>query len=88
MIARAFDWDTVQMPINLLDAHYRSFQNDVLPACRGKDISVIGMKALGGAGSFPKSCASLLQHAGGSPCRYQSRLWCVASNRKRTYGKT
>lgn len=53
MIARAFDWDTVQMPINLLDAHYRSFQNEVVPACRDKNISVIGMKALGG-GRIPK----------------------------------
>jgi aryl-alcohol dehydrogenase-like predicted oxidoreductase len=53
MISQAFDWDTVQMPINLLDAHYRSFQNEVLPACRQKKISVIGMKALG-SGGFPK----------------------------------
>lgn len=53
MIDQAFDWDTVQMPINLLDAHYRSFQNDVVPACRKKNISVIGMKALGG-GKFPE----------------------------------
>ncbi|MHB8864952.1 MAG: aldo/keto reductase [Pirellulaceae bacterium] len=48
MISQAFDWDSVQMPTNLLDAHYRSFQNDVVPACREKNISVIGMKALGG----------------------------------------
>ncbi|MEZ6073747.1 MAG: aldo/keto reductase [Pirellulales bacterium] len=47
MIARPFEWDTVQMPINLLDAHYRSFQNEVLPTCRERGISVIGMKALG-----------------------------------------
>jgi aryl-alcohol dehydrogenase-like predicted oxidoreductase len=53
MIARTFDWDTVQMPTNLLDAHYRSFQSDVVPACREKNISVIGMKALGG-GRIPE----------------------------------
>jgi len=53
MIDRAFDWDTAQMPINLLDAHYRSFQKDVVPACRQKKISVIGMKALCG-GRLPK----------------------------------
>ena len=52
MLDRTFDWDTVQMPINLLDAHYRSFQNDVVPVCREKSISVIGMKALGG-GKIP-----------------------------------
>lgn len=53
MIARSFDWDTAQMPINLLDAHYRSFQKQVLPACRDKKISVIGMKALG-SGRIPR----------------------------------
>ena len=55
MLARTFDWDTVQMPINLLDAHYRSFQNDVVPACREKNISVIGMKALGGGTISPRA---------------------------------
>ena len=52
MLARPFDWDTVQMPINLLDAHYDSFQNKVVPVCREKKISVIGMKALAG-GKIP-----------------------------------
>jgi len=54
LIAREFDWDTVQMPINLLDAHYRSFQKDVVPACRRKNISVVGMKSLGD-GRFPRN---------------------------------
>jgi aryl-alcohol dehydrogenase-like predicted oxidoreductase len=63
MISQAFDWDTVQMPINLLDAHYRSFQSDVLPACRQKNISVIGMKALG-SGGFPQKL-----HIPASTCR-------------------
>jgi aryl-alcohol dehydrogenase-like predicted oxidoreductase len=53
MLSQSFDWDTAQMPINLLDAHYRSFQHEVLPACREKNISVIGMKALG-SGRFPQ----------------------------------
>ena len=52
MLARPFDWDTVQMPINLLDAHYDSFQDKVVPACREKKIAVIGMKALAG-GKIP-----------------------------------
>ncbi|MFV2068031.1 MAG: aldo/keto reductase [Pirellulales bacterium] len=47
LLGRPFDWDAVQMPINLLDAHYRSFQKEVVPVCRKKKISVIGMKALG-----------------------------------------
>ncbi len=53
MIGQPFEWDTVQMPINLLDAHYRSFQTLVVPACRERKISVIGMKALAG-GTIPK----------------------------------
>jgi predicted aldo/keto reductase-like oxidoreductase len=48
-----FEWDTVQMPINILDAHYRSFQQQVVPECTRRRIGVIGMKALA-AGDLPK----------------------------------
>lgn len=54
MLATSFEWDTVQMPINLLDAHYRSFQKEVVPVCLEKRISVIGMKGLAG-GQIPKA---------------------------------
>ena len=47
-----FDWASAQMPINLLDAHYRSFQKQVLPQCVKRSIGVIGMKGL--AGGHPK----------------------------------
>jgi aryl-alcohol dehydrogenase-like predicted oxidoreductase len=53
MISKPFDWDTAQMPINLLDAHYRSFQQQVVPACAERKIAVIGMKALAG-GRIPE----------------------------------
>jgi aryl-alcohol dehydrogenase-like predicted oxidoreductase len=49
MIA-AHAWDAVQMPLNLLDAQYRSFEKAVLPVCRDKGIGVLGMKSLGGGG--------------------------------------
>ncbi len=52
-IDRPFAWDAVQMPINLFDAHYRSFQEEVLPVCREKQIAPIGMKGLAG-GRLPK----------------------------------
>jgi len=42
-----FTFDTVQMPVNVLDAHYRSFQALVLPVAREKGMGVLGMKALG-----------------------------------------
>lgn len=53
MLSRPFEWDTVQMPINILDAHYRSFQKEVVPECNRRQIGVIGMKALAG-GAIPK----------------------------------
>lgn len=42
-----FTFDTVQMPLNVMDAHYRSFERDVLPAARELDMGVIGMKTFG-----------------------------------------
>lgn len=48
MLGMPYDWDTSQMPINVMDAHYRSFQHRVVPVCQEKDVGVIGMKSLGG----------------------------------------
>jgi aryl-alcohol dehydrogenase-like predicted oxidoreductase len=46
MLKQDFAYDTVQLPLNVLDAHYRSFQNLVLPVCNKRRIGTIGMKAL------------------------------------------
>jgi predicted aldo/keto reductase-like oxidoreductase len=46
MLAMDFQWDTVQMPANLLDAHFRSFVGDVLPLAVEQGVGVIGMKSL------------------------------------------
>ncbi|MFO7902180.1 MAG: aldo/keto reductase [Planctomycetota bacterium] len=43
---RDFEWDAVQMPLNVLDAHFRSFQDSILPQCKERNIGAIGMKAL------------------------------------------
>jgi predicted aldo/keto reductase-like oxidoreductase len=48
MLSTPYEWATVQMPINLLDAHYRSFQKLVVPECNKRKIGVIGMKSLAG----------------------------------------
>ena len=48
MLGKPHDWDTAQMPINVCDYHYRSFQNQVVPVCLKKNVGVIGMKGLGG----------------------------------------
>ena len=45
---KLFDWDTSQMPINVMDAHYRSFQNEVVPVLLKRKIGVIGIKGFGG----------------------------------------
>ena len=51
MLAKPYDWDSAQMPINLLDRYYRSFQQEVVPVCLKKNVGVIGMKGLAGGGT-------------------------------------
>jgi predicted aldo/keto reductase-like oxidoreductase len=40
-------FDTVQLPLNVLDAHFRSFQDHVLPVLVSEGIGVLGMKSMG-----------------------------------------
>jgi uncharacterized protein len=42
-----FHFDTVQMPLNVMDAHYRSFEKEVLPVLIMREIGVLGMKPMG-----------------------------------------
>jgi aryl-alcohol dehydrogenase-like predicted oxidoreductase len=51
-----FQFDTVQMPLNVMDAHYHSFQHRVLPVLVGHNIGVLGMKSMG-SGDILKSKA-------------------------------
>jgi predicted aldo/keto reductase-like oxidoreductase len=51
MLEKDFHWDTVQMPVNLLDYHYRSFTREILPILMKRGIGVIGMKSLAGSGA-------------------------------------
>jgi aryl-alcohol dehydrogenase-like predicted oxidoreductase len=44
--ARGFAFDTVQMPLNVMDAHYRSFEKLVLPELVNRGIGVLGMKPI------------------------------------------
>jgi aryl-alcohol dehydrogenase-like predicted oxidoreductase len=41
-----FRFDTVQMPLNVMDAHYRSFEKLVLPELVKQKIGVLGMKSM------------------------------------------
>ena len=45
MIERGFPFDTVQMPLNVMDPNYRSFERNVLPLARERGIKALGMKA-------------------------------------------
>lgn len=40
-------FDAVQMPLNVLDAHFRSFEKQVLPVLVKENIGVLGMKSMG-----------------------------------------
>ena len=42
-----FTFDTVQLPLNVMDAHYRSFEKLVLPELVRQHIGVLGMKSMG-----------------------------------------
>ncbi len=42
-----FHFDTVQMPINVMDAHFRSFSKAVAPVCVQQGIAVLAMKTFG-----------------------------------------
>jgi len=45
--AHDFHFDTVQMPVNVMDAHFRSFTNQVIPVATQQGIGVLAMKTFG-----------------------------------------
>jgi predicted aldo/keto reductase-like oxidoreductase len=45
--AHQFTFDAVQMPLNVMDAHYNSFEKKVLPVLVKHGIGVLGMKPMG-----------------------------------------
>jgi predicted aldo/keto reductase-like oxidoreductase len=52
MLGKPYDWAAVQMPLNVMDVHYRSFQKQVLPVLLQRNIGVLAMKSLGGNGNI------------------------------------
>lgn len=52
MLSHDFPFDTVQMPLNCLDATYRSFEQHVLPDLQKRGIAPLGMKSMGGSGEI------------------------------------
>ncbi|MGE5707606.1 MAG: aldo/keto reductase, partial [Bacteroidota bacterium] len=49
-----FPWDAVLMPLNVLDAHFRSFEHRVLPEVVRLGMAPLAMKSLGGDGIIPR----------------------------------
>ena len=45
--AHNFTFDSVQMPLNVMDAHFNSFEKEVLPVLVKHNIGVLGMKPMG-----------------------------------------
>jgi aryl-alcohol dehydrogenase-like predicted oxidoreductase len=43
-----FEFDTIQMPLNVMDAHYKSFEKKVLPVALKKGMGILHIKPLGG----------------------------------------
>jgi predicted aldo/keto reductase-like oxidoreductase len=52
MLDKPYPWATVQMPLNVMDSQFRSFQHKVLPILNQRGIAPIGMKSLGGTGKI------------------------------------
>jgi predicted aldo/keto reductase-like oxidoreductase len=48
MLAHDFPFDTCQMPLNVFDGTYRSFEQEVLPVLNQRGIAPLGMKSVSG----------------------------------------
>ena len=46
MLSKPFAWDAIQMPLNVLDAHFRSFERRVLPEAAKRQLGIVGMKPM------------------------------------------
>ena len=57
MLLYNFPFDTVQMPLNCLDATFRSFESQVLPEVNRRGMAALGMKSLGGSGELVREGA-------------------------------
>jgi aryl-alcohol dehydrogenase-like predicted oxidoreductase len=56
-----FRFDAVQMPLNVLDAHFRSFEKQVLPILVREKIGVLGMKSLADGSILQSKAATAIE---------------------------
>jgi aryl-alcohol dehydrogenase-like predicted oxidoreductase len=59
--ANKFRFDTVQMPLNVMDAHFRSFEHQVVPKLVEQRIGVLAMKTLGSGAILRSQTASAIE---------------------------
>ena len=63
VLAHDYPFDTIQMPLNCMDAHFHSFEQRVLPEAVRRGLAVFGMKSLGGGGEIVTSGSASAQDA-------------------------
>jgi aryl-alcohol dehydrogenase-like predicted oxidoreductase len=56
-----FRFDAVQMPLNVMDAHFRSFAKQVVPVLVKDGIGVLGMKPLGSGAILQSGAVSAIE---------------------------
>ncbi|HEY2511926.1 MAG TPA: aldo/keto reductase [Polyangiaceae bacterium] len=56
-----FAFDTIQMPLNVMDAHYESFEKKVLPVAAQKGMGILHMKPLGGGFILESKTATAME---------------------------
>ncbi|MFB6317171.1 aldo/keto reductase [Saccharicrinis sp. FJH54] len=59
MLEKGFEWETVQMPVNVLDHHYLSFTKEIIPLLQEKNIGIIGMKSVASGSIVKEGIASI-----------------------------
>lgn len=63
MLSFGYEFDACQMPLNVFDASFRSFEQQVLPELQRQRIAPIGMKSLCGSGKAVKKKLVSVQDA-------------------------
>jgi len=61
MLSKPYEWDSVQMPLNVLDPHFRSFGKQVLPELVRRNIGVIAMKTMAFGGVMQTKAVTAIE---------------------------
>jgi aryl-alcohol dehydrogenase-like predicted oxidoreductase len=69
-----FKVDAVQMPLNVMDAHYRSFAKLVVPELTKRNIGVLGMKNMANGILLQSNTVTYPDWLGQEPQRLQQLM--------------